>query len=241
MADPASNQTFLPERLDFIGMDRRAREALKGLQPLIKHSIGKALEVFYNKVTATPATRNSSPTTVTRRRPRGRQERHWAIVAAAEYNDDYVSGVKKIGQAHARIGLEPRWYIGGYALVMEQVINAIVRDQWPSLLRMTKSRPEGMAEAISAFVKAAMLDMDFAISVYLETLDDARRKAEEAGREALRQERALVGEFDRRGAGEAREPGSDLSVVVRNARRLSRACRPTSTRRSRRSKASCST
>jgi methyl-accepting chemotaxis protein len=39
-----------------------------------------------------------------------------------------------------------------------------------------------------------MLDMDFAISVYLETLDEARRKAEEAGREALRQERALVGE-----------------------------------------------
>ena len=101
-----------------------------------------------------------------------------AIVAAAEYNDDYVSGVKKIGQAHARIGLEPRWYIGGYALVMEQVINAIVRAQWPSLLRMTKSRPEAMAEAISAFVKAAMLDMDFAISVYLETLDDERRMAE---------------------------------------------------------------
>jgi methyl-accepting chemotaxis protein len=59
---------------------------------------------------------------------------------------------------------------------------------------MSKSRPEGMAEAISAFVKAAMLDMDYAISVYLETLDDARRRAEEAGREALQQERALVGE-----------------------------------------------
>jgi uncharacterized protein YoxC len=51
-----------------------------------------------------------------------------------------------------------------------------------------------MAEAISAFVKAAMLDMDYAISVYLETLDDARRRAEEAGREALQQERAVVGE-----------------------------------------------
>ena len=222
MVELAGNETAIAERLDFIGMDGRARAALTGLQPLIKHSIGKALEAFYDKVTATPATRKFFADDRHKAAAKGAQERHWAIVAAAEYNDDYVSGVKKIGQAHARIGLEPRWFIGGYALVMEQVINAIVRDQWPSLLRMTKSRPEGMAEAISAFVKAAMLDMDYAISVYLETLDDARRKAEEAGREALRQERALVGEFDRRGAGEAREPGSDLSVVVRNAGRLSR-------------------
>ena len=70
---------------------------------------------------------------------KGAQARHWAIAAAAEFNDDYISGVKKIGQAHARIGLEPRWYIGGYALVMEQVVSAIVRDQWPRPLRMSFS------------------------------------------------------------------------------------------------------
>ena len=220
MVEPASNEAFLAERLDFIGMDKPARAALKALQPLIEQSIGKALEIFYAKVSATPATAKFFADDRHKAMAKGAQERHWAIIATANYTDDYVSGVKKIGQAHARLGLEPRWYIGGYALVMEQVIGAVVRAQWPRLLRMTKSRPEGMADAISAFVKAAMLDMDFAISVYLETLDEARRKAEEAGREALRQERALVGEFDRRGAGEAREPGSDLSVGGRNAGRL---------------------
>ena len=193
MVEPASNEAFLAERLDFIGMDKPARAALKALQPLIEQSIGKALEIFYDKVSATPATPKFFADDRHKAMAKGAQERHWAIIATANYNDDYVSGVKKIGQAHARIGLEPRWYIGGYALVMEQVISAVVQAQWPRLLRMTKSRPEGMADAISAFVKAAMLDMDFAISVYLETLDEARRKAEEAGREALRQERALVG------------------------------------------------
>jgi len=194
MAELAGNETSLAERLDFIGMDGRARAALTAMQPLIEHSIGKALEVFYAKVATTPATGRFFADDRHVAMAKGAQVRHWAIVAAAEFNDDYVSGVKKIGQAHARIGLEPRWYIGGYALVMEQVIYAIVHDQWPRLLRMSKSRPDGMAAAISAFVKAAMLDMDFAISAYLETLDDARRKAEEAGHEALRQERALVGE-----------------------------------------------
>jgi len=194
MVEPARNETFLAERLDFIGIDGPTRETLSALQPLIERSIGKALDIFYNKVAATPARQKFFADDRHMATAKGAQERHWGVVAAAEYNDDYVNGVKKVGQAHARIGLEPRWYIGGYALVMEQVIDAIVRDQWPRLLRMTKSRPEGMAEGVSAFVKAALLDMDFAISVYLETLDDARRKAEEAGREALRQERALVGE-----------------------------------------------
>jgi methyl-accepting chemotaxis protein len=123
---------------------------------------------------------------------KGAQARHWSVIAAANYSDDYANGVRKIGQTHARIGLEPRWYIGGYAVVLEQLIHAVVKDQWPRLLTMAKRRPESMAEALSCLVKAAMLDMDFAISVYMETLDDQRRRAEEAGREAIRQERALV-------------------------------------------------
>jgi methyl-accepting chemotaxis protein len=77
-------------------------------------------------------------------------------------------------------------------LVIEQLIHAIIKDQWPRLLQMTKSRPEGVAEALSVLVKAAMLDMDFAISVYLETLDGQRRRAEESGQEAIKQERAIV-------------------------------------------------
>jgi len=44
---------------------------------------------------------------------------------------------------------------------------------------LAKGRPEGVAEALSSLVKAALLDMDFAISVYLDTLDEQRRRAEE--------------------------------------------------------------
>jgi methyl-accepting chemotaxis protein len=75
---------------------------------------------------------------------------------------------------------------------MEQLIHCIIKEHWPSLLQMAKGRAEGMAEAVSSLVKAAMLDMDFAISVYMEALDGLRKKAEEAGQEAIRLERALV-------------------------------------------------
>ena len=209
MAESTRNETFLNERLDFIGLNQQSRATLAKLQPLIQKSIGAALEAFYDKVKANPETRKFFGDERHISMAKGAQERHWNVIAAANYSEDYASAVRKIGQTHARIGLEPRWYIGGYAVVVEQLIHAIVRDQWPRLLGMVKSRPKGMAEALSCIVKAAMLDMDIAISVYMETLDEQRRKAEEAGREAIRQERALVA--DSIGVALAKLAGKDLT------------------------------
>jgi methyl-accepting chemotaxis protein len=192
MTDTTRGKDSLDERLDFIGMDQRARAALSNLRPLLSQALGPALDAFYTKVKAKHETRKFFADESHMAAAKGAQQRHWNIIAAANYNDEYVNAVLKIGQTHARIGLEPRWYIGGYAVVMEQLIHAIVKEQWPSLMQIAKGRPERVAEALSSLMKAAMLDMDFAISVYLETLDGHRKKAEEAGQEAIRQERALV-------------------------------------------------
>ena len=209
MADSTRSQDSLKERLDFIGMDPQARTVLQKLQPLVSQSIGPALAVFYDKVKATPETRRFFRDEGHMSGAKSNQVKHWSIITSGTYNEDYVNGVLKLGQTHARIGLEPRWYIGGYALVIEQLIHAIVKEQWPRLLQMAKSRPEGVAEALSVLVKAAMLDMDFAISVYLETLDGQRRRAEEAGQEAIQQERAIVANSI--GVGLARLAAKDLT------------------------------
>jgi methyl-accepting chemotaxis protein len=208
MTNAMRNEDSLSQRLDFIGMDQKARAALSKLQPLLSRSLGPALSVFYDKVKATPETRKFFKDDRHMAGAKSLQEQHWRIIAAANYNDDYVNAVLKIGQAHARIGLEPRWYIGGYALVVEQLIHAIVKEQWPRLLQMAKGRPEGVAEALSCLVKAAMLDMDFAISVYLEALDEKRRRAEEA-QEIVKQEGEIA--VDAIGVGLAKLAAKDLT------------------------------
>jgi methyl-accepting chemotaxis protein len=192
MADTMRGKVALDERLDFMGMDQRARAALIKLRPLLNQALGPALDAFYKKVKAKPETRKFFSDDRHMATAKGAQERHWGIIAAADYNDDYVDAVLKIGQTHARIGLEPRWYIGGYAVVMEQLIHAIVKEQWPSLMQMARGRPEGMAEALSSLMKAAMLDMDLAISVYLEALGEQRRRAEDAQEVVKREVAAAV-------------------------------------------------
>ena len=102
---------------------------------------------------------------------KARQNSHWDRIAKAEFDQSYVEAVTVVGKVHARIGLEPRWYIGGYALITDRLIRAVIADRWPSLLGFGKGNAEGTAAALSALMKAVMLYMDLAISTYLDALD----------------------------------------------------------------------
>ena len=208
MDEPGRGQDSLSGRLDFIGLDADARSALKKLQPVIHAAAGAALTSFYEKAKADPvagrAFADERHATI-----RALQARHWAMIAAAEFSDGYAATMREIGQANGRIGLEPRWVIGGYALVLERIIAAIVKDQWPTFLQMSRARPDEVALTLSSVVKAALLDIDLGMSVYLETLDELRRRAEEAGRDALLKERTLVAQS--LGVGLAKLAGKDLT------------------------------
>ena len=62
------------------------------------------------------------------------QGAHWANITKGDFGKDYVQSARTIGAVHARIGLEPRWYIGGYAIVIEKIVQAMVEHAWPSRL-----------------------------------------------------------------------------------------------------------
>ncbi len=203
MSDYALNQ-----RLDFIQMDAATRAALAGLRPLIQKHIGTAMEGFYAQVQAFPEVRRFFSSDSMLGSARRRQEDHWGIIASADYGETYVRGVRAIGEAHARLGLEPRWYIGGYALITESLLKSAVAELWPK----TRFGLAGGASAdkagaaLSALVKAIMLDMDFAISIYIEALE-ARRAEEEAVRQAAEEQQtrlveALATALERLAAGD---------------------------------------
>jgi methyl-accepting chemotaxis protein len=85
---------------------------------------------------------------------------------SGRFDADYFASVKKIGLTHSRIGLEPRWYIGGYAFILNRLLEAAPR------LHQSRLRPKAarvkLASLLKAINQAVMLDMDLAISVYLE-------------------------------------------------------------------------
>lgn len=49
---------------------------------------------------------------------------------AANFDEGYVKNARTIGAVHARIGIEPRWEIGGYGLLAEQLVNGVIQEYW---------------------------------------------------------------------------------------------------------------
>jgi methyl-accepting chemotaxis protein len=167
----------LRDRLAFVGLDEGQRRHLNVLAPVINASIGAALDIFYAKASRHPDTAKFFSSAAHIAHAKSRQASHWGIIAAGEYDESYVEGVTKVGEVHARIGLEPRWYIGGYAIILDGIIRAVVGEELRGMLHRHKA--EKVSDGISAVVKAALVDMDYAISVYLEALAQARAQAEE--------------------------------------------------------------
>lgn len=118
----------LKDRLDFIGIDDDARRALAEAAPIISEAVAAALDAFYVKATRHPVTSAlfSDPAHVTH--AKSRQQAHWETIASGQYSSDYVEAVSAVGRTHARLGLEPRWYIGGYALILDGIVRSLIAE-----------------------------------------------------------------------------------------------------------------
>ncbi|WP_160007034.1 globin-coupled sensor protein [Rhizobium sp. 18055] len=199
----------LKQRLDFIELDDGARASLREMRPAISELLGAALDRFYGKLARTPAVAGFFADKSHMNHAKTRQQAHWDNLAGGNFDEAYVKGVVTVGKTHARIGLEPRWYIGGYALLMSDLIKGLMDKQWPSMFARQQGRV--LADKLTAVVKAAMLDMDYSISVYLETLEEKRLKLEDE-RVKAEADQAMALDHLRRGL-EALSRG-DLEAVL---------------------------
>ena len=174
-------------RLSFIQMDQQARDDLRALRPFLEAELPGALEVFYSQVREFPETRKFFSNDQHIKHARGAQQAHWSNIASGNFDASYVSSVRAIGGVHARIGLEPRWYIGGYSVVLEQLVRAVMRSRRPAgridLFGATRQN-DAITGKLVALIKSVMLDMDFVISIYFELAEEQRRKADQAAIEA---------------------------------------------------------
>ncbi len=190
MTNSASNN--IAERLGFIGLDNDSCQRIRQIKTIIERELPTGLDKFYARVRNTPETAKFFSSESHMTNAKGAQIGHWQSIMNGVFDDQYAERVEKIGKTHARIGLAPRWYVGGYALILEHLIEALVIEYWPSggLLSKGKIKSGDFAAALSSLVKAVFLDMDLSISVYGdETEAEERKRSHE---QAIESERKLV-------------------------------------------------
>ena len=109
----------LRERLQFMRVDAETRRALQAAKASIEAGLSSGLDQFYDQIRQEPSVAKFFSGEQHIDAAKSAQARHWMRIASGEFSDDYMASVQRIGETHARIGLKPQWYIGGYGLILE--------------------------------------------------------------------------------------------------------------------------
>jgi methyl-accepting chemotaxis protein len=181
----------LARRTGFINLDKAAQARVASLAPFLARELPAALGKLYERIAETQGVRELFPTQTHVDRAKAAQLKHWATITSGELTVEYLGSVRKIGETHARIGLAPHLYIGGYAIILEHLIETAVAERIPRSFGRSRLAPEmkEFGRTLSALVKAVLLDIGSSVSVYLDEASEARLESEA---QTITKERTLV-------------------------------------------------
>lgn len=155
----------LEERLAFNRIDDGTIALLRDNTGNILSILPQVLDRFYDHVSNVSQTRAFFRNEAHMRHARQKQLEHWKIIAEGRFDKEYVASVTRIGEVHNQLGLEPRWYIGGYNFLVTGVVEAI--SQTMPAGHFAGKKREYLRRLQTAIIRVSMLDMDYAIDVYL--------------------------------------------------------------------------
>ena len=204
------------DRLAFLGITDATRRTIAGLRPTVDASVPAIAEEFYGLIGRTPELAPLIGDAANIARLKQGQAKHWSALFSGTIDNALLERSVDVGTRHARAGLTPRWYIGGYCLFVEKLVARIAARH--------HARPV-LAEEIAAVMKVVFLDMDMAISTYISAGEADRVRNEMLSlSEVLDRELELaVGEISGQAArlAEGAETLAQVSANVRsNAEKL---------------------
>lgn len=137
--------------------DPAARARLRGMRAEIAGALPAVLHDVYAQWQREPALAPLLGDSARVARLRKLQEGHWSALLAAAFDAADAARTLQVGEVHARQGLEPRWYIGGTCLVLEQLVAVLARRH--------RARP-ALAEDLAALLRAVFLDMELSLRAW---------------------------------------------------------------------------
>ena len=178
-------------RLKFLGIDEQTSNILREMKVSIDNALPNGLDKLYENIRNTPATNKFFSSDSQAQGARNAQEKHWNYITNGQFDASYTTMAHTIGSVHAKIELEPRWYIGGYSHLLNHIIEELTAEYWPKggLFRKKGKSPEEFSTAITSLVKAVLLDIDLAISAYI---DKAEEQKEISQKEAITNQQTIV-------------------------------------------------
>lgn len=161
----------LKERLDYYGLADVRQGVLTGVGRALKRRLDEALDGFYRVIASRRELSAHFDSPQQMDRAKAMQAEHWLAVFRDGVDQRFYDRATRIGNVHARIGLEPKWYVGAYGLVLDELITAIIAPGWRGMLPWRRAQ----ARQVATLVKIALLDIDLALSGYFHNSEERVR------------------------------------------------------------------
>ena len=203
---PDINDLDAPTRRAFLEIDEATSQQLKQIWPKLEPELPRILDRFYTHLAKFEATATLLRTAGDIDRLRKAQTAHWDSLFNGRLDGAFMQETSAIGRAHQRIGMEPRWYIGGYSMILGELTSIIDKT-----FRFSAEKRQAMREAV---VKAVMLDMDLSISVYQAVEIEVRT-------ERQRRVDAITQTFDENASAVLTSVGSAVSKLIDVSQQMS--------------------
>lgn len=115
-------------------------------------------DTFYRHMFSFPELKKMLPDEAAVNRLKAIQSQYFMDLTAGDYGDDYVSNRLKVGYAHQKVGLEPKWYTGAYRKYLSSLL--------PILRELYKDDSTKLVAAHDAILKVVFFDMDLTLDTY---------------------------------------------------------------------------
>jgi diguanylate cyclase (GGDEF)-like protein/PAS domain S-box-containing protein len=166
-------------RKDFLELTALDGELLRDIQVLVERDAQAFSDSFYAHVLSFPQLRALVPDSAAEARLSHSMSRYFSTLCQGEYGHQYAIERLRVGLAHQRIGLEPKWYIGAYRKYLAEMFDLLARQ--------LRGQPERFAAACDAVLKVVCLDMGLALDTYFH-----------ASQQSVLQHRAYLEQANRR-------------------------------------------
>jgi signal transduction histidine kinase len=147
------------ELLHYFQYGPEQQALLAALRPALeKHADGLVAD-FYRHLLSFPATRNLLRDPEVTKRLLGVQREYLLSLAGPALDGAYVAQRRRIGEVHARLGVEPSWVLGAYGLYQALLVPVVVEGL---------AGGEGVRPTLVALQRLLFLDASLSIDAYME-------------------------------------------------------------------------
>ncbi|HEY5656640.1 MAG TPA: protoglobin domain-containing protein [Myxococcota bacterium] len=227
----------IDQRLAYLDLGEDDRALLADLRPLLESKADGVVASFYRHLLTFGPTRQLLRDPVVKERLLSKQRAYLLSLAPPALDAAYIEDRVRIGELHERIGLEPRWYLGAYALHFSLIAPLVCESAGEDVHRASRT--------IVALQKLLTFDSQLAMDAYIARRErDLEYMADELAKEGRR----LVRDYEAQGvvlrrttkraieaeelasiatlvAGLAHEIGTPMGVIHGHAKMLESAVR----------------